>query len=127
MRWGGNDVNLKAKVFIKQADFNLPFRKDLCDNFVGHASVCQLKNVNSDMIKYLFHRLIGLITLLFGITIITFSVIHLAPGRPTDLEAQFNPKVSLEARERITHLYGLDKPLHVQYGDWLRRFLLLYF
>src|SRR3989338_8345592 len=79
------------------------------------------------MIKYIFRRAVGLITLLFGITIITFSVIHLAPGRPTDLEAQFNPKVSLEARERITHLYGLDKPLHVQYGDWLRRFLRLDF
>ena len=79
------------------------------------------------MIKYLFHRLIVLITLLLGITVITFSVIHLAPGRPTDLEAQFNPKVSLEARERITHLYGLDRPLHVQYFDWLRRFLRLDF
>ena len=79
------------------------------------------------MIKYIFRRAVGLITLLFGITIITFSVIHLAPGRPTDLEAQFNPKVSLEARERITHLYGLDRPLHVQYFDWLRRFLRLDF
>lgn len=75
------------------------------------------------MIKYLFHRLAGLITLLFGITVITFTVIHLAPGRPTDMEAQFNPRVSLEARQRIAHLYGLDKPLHVQYVDWLRRFL----
>ncbi|HAZ10131.1 MAG TPA: diguanylate cyclase, partial [Candidatus Omnitrophica bacterium] len=57
-----------------------------------------------------------------GITIITFSVIHIAPGRPTDLEAQFNPKVSMEARERIAHLYGLDKPLHIQYIEWLKRF-----
>lgn len=75
------------------------------------------------MIKYIFHRIIGLIPLLLGITIITFAVIHLAPGKPTDLEAQFNPKVSLEARQRIAHLYGLDKPLQVQYIDWLKRFL----
>ncbi|MDP6686101.1 MAG: ABC transporter permease [Candidatus Omnitrophota bacterium] len=73
------------------------------------------------MFKYLLRRLIGLIPLLLGITIITFSVIHLAPGKPTDLETQFNPKVSMEARERIAHLYGLDKPLHVQYMDWLKR------
>ena len=50
-------------------------------------------------------------------------VIHLAPGKPTDLETQFNPKVSMEARERIAHLYGLDKPLHIQYIDWLKRFV----
>jgi peptide/nickel transport system permease protein len=79
------------------------------------------------MIKYIFKRLIGLIPLLLGITIITFMVIHLAPGKPTDLEAQFNPKVSMEARERITHLYGLDKPLPVQYINWLKRFALFDF
>ena len=74
------------------------------------------------MLKYIIRRLIGIIPLLFGITLITFMVIHLAPGKPTDLEAQFNPKVSMEARQRIAHLYGLDKPLHIQYVDWLKRF-----
>ncbi|MBU1007068.1 MAG: ABC transporter permease [Candidatus Omnitrophica bacterium] len=73
------------------------------------------------MIKYILRRLIGLVPLLLGISIITFAVIHLAPGKPTDLEAQFNPKVSLEARERLNHIYGLDKPLHIQYIDWLKR------
>ncbi|MBU1062261.1 MAG: ABC transporter permease [Candidatus Omnitrophica bacterium] len=79
------------------------------------------------MIKYIIRRLIGLIPLLLGITVITFAVIHLAPGSPTDLEEQFNPKVSLEVRQRIAHLYGLDKPLHVQYTDWLGRLLRLDF
>ena len=74
------------------------------------------------MLKYIIRRLIGIIPLLFGITLITFMVIHLAPGKPTDLETQFNPKVSMEARQRIAHLYGLDKPLHIQYVDWLKRF-----
>lgn len=74
-----------------------------------------------NMVKYIFRRLISLIPLLFGITIITFMVIHLVPGKPTDMETQFNPKVSLEARDRIARLYGLDKPLHVQYADWLKR------
>ncbi len=74
------------------------------------------------MLKYIIRRLIGIVPLLFGITLITFMVIHLAPGKPTDLETQFNPKVSMEARQRIAHLYGLDKPLHAQYVDWLKRF-----
>jgi len=73
--------------------------------------------------KYIFKRIIGLAVLLLGITIITFGVIHLAPGKPTDLETQFNPKVSMEARERITHLYGLDKPLAIQYLEWVKRFV----
>ena len=75
------------------------------------------------MIKYIFRRLIGLIPLLLGITLITFAVIHLAPGKPTDMETQFNPKVSLEARQRMMSLYGLDKPIHEQYVDWLKRLL----
>jgi len=75
------------------------------------------------MLKYIFHRLIGIIPLLLGISIITFAIIHLAPGKPTGIEAQFNPKVSLEARERIAHLYGLDKPLYAQYIDWVKRLL----
>lgn len=75
------------------------------------------------MVKYVFRRIIGLVPLLLGITVITFAVIHIAPGKPTDLEAQFNPKVSLEVRERIAHLYGLDKPLPIQYMDWLNRLL----
>ena len=79
------------------------------------------------MIKYIFNRLMGLVPLLLGITIITFAVIHLAPGKPTDMETQFNPKVSLEARERIAHLYGLDKPLHIQYKDWMARLVRLDF
>ena len=62
-----------------------------------------------------------MIPLVLGITIITFVVIHLAPGTPTDIQTQMNPKVSAEARERLKRIYGLDKPLHKQYFDWLRR------
>jgi len=79
------------------------------------------------MKKFILKRIMGLIFLLFGITVVTFIVIHIAPGKPTDLEAQFNPKVSMEARERISHLYGLDKPLGVQYIEWLKRVIRLDF
>ncbi|MCX5687278.1 MAG: ABC transporter permease [Candidatus Omnitrophica bacterium] len=79
------------------------------------------------MNKFILKRIMGLIFLLFGITVVTFIVIHIAPGKPTDLEAQFNPKVSMEARERISHLYGLDKPLAIQYIEWLKRVVRLDF
>lgn len=75
------------------------------------------------MLKYIIKRILGLIPTLIGITLISFFVIHLAPGKPTDVETSMNPKVSYEARLRLEKLYGLDKPLHVQYFEWLRRFV----
>jgi len=57
----------------------------------------------------------------FGITVISFSVIHLAPGSPTDLQTTMNPLASTDAKDRLEKLYGLDKPLHVQYVQWIGR------
>jgi len=73
------------------------------------------------MIAYLIRRLVALLPVLLWITVISFGIIHLAPGKPTDAAMQFNPKVSLEARARIEKLYGLDQPLPVQYLNWLGR------
>jgi len=73
------------------------------------------------MLRYIAKRFIGLLPVLFGITLISFFVIHLAPGKPTDSAAGLNPNVSYEARMRLEKLYGLDKPLHIRYFDWLRR------
>jgi len=64
---------------------------------------------------------LGIVPLLFGITVISFIIIHLAPGRPTALQQSLNPKISFEARERLDKLYGLDKPLHEQYINWLNK------
>ena len=71
--------------------------------------------------------MLGLIPVFFGITVISFLVIHLAPGKPTDAATSLNPKVSYEARARLEKLYGLDKPIHAQYFDWLRRFIVFDF
>jgi peptide/nickel transport system permease protein len=70
---------------------------------------------------YILKRLGLMIPMLLGITLISFSVIHLAPGTPTDMQTTLNPKASLEAQKRLRELYGLDKPLMEQYGDWLTR------
>jgi peptide/nickel transport system permease protein len=66
-------------------------------------------------------RLFFMLPLLLGITLISFAVIHLAPGTTVDLDTSMNPRVSAEARERLRHLYGLDQPVHVQYWQWLKR------
>jgi len=66
-----------------------------------------------------------MIPLLFGITIICFTVMHLAPGSPTDLETQLNPRASADYRERLRAMYDLDKPLHEQYILWLGKLVTL--
>jgi peptide/nickel transport system permease protein len=76
---------------------------------------------------YILKRLGLMVPMLLGITLISFTVIHLAPGTPTDMQTTLNPKASLEAQKRLRELYGLDKPLMVQYGDWLTRLVHLDF
>jgi len=73
------------------------------------------------MAVFLLKRIFLLIPMLFGITVITFIVIHLAPGSPTDAMTELNPKASAQARENLRKIYGLDKPLPVQYLHWVRR------
>lgn len=73
------------------------------------------------MLEYIVRRLLFMIPLLLGITIITFVVVHLSPGGPADMLTGLSPKVSTEAKARLHSLYGLDKPLHVQYWLWLSR------
>jgi peptide/nickel transport system permease protein len=70
---------------------------------------------------YILKRLVLMIPLLLGITLISFAVMHLTPGSPTEMQTMMNPKASLEAQKRLRELYGLDKPLMVQYWDWLSR------
>ncbi len=79
------------------------------------------------MLQYLGKRLLLMVPLLLGITLISFVVIHLAPGEPTDLQTQMNPQASSDLQERLRVQYGLDKPLYVQYFDWLGRLVLLDF
>ena len=62
-----------------------------------------------------------MLLVLWGITIVSFVVIHLAPGSPTDMETTLNPLAGEAARRRLDALYGLDRPLYVQYWDWLCR------
>ncbi len=77
------------------------------------------------MINYIIKRLLFMIPMLIGITIICFAVMHLAPGSPTDMETQMNPRVSVEMKERLRAMYDLDKPLHVQYLKWAKKLLVL--
>ena len=75
------------------------------------------------MLSYITKRLLGVIPILLGITLISFAIIHLAPGKPAVIEEAMNQRVSLEVRQRLEKLYDLDKPLYIQYFKWFKRLI----
>lgn len=62
------------------------------------------------VIKNLYQRLITL----FLVSIVSFLVIYLAPGKPTQVDP-LNPRFTQELVERMRKQFNLDKPLYVQY------------
>src|SRR4030043_1190415 len=79
------------------------------------------------MLSYITRRILLMVPLLFGITLVTFTVIHLAPGNPVEVQTEMSLKVTAQAKDNLKRLYGLDKPLYIQYLDWLKRFTKLDF
>jgi peptide/nickel transport system permease protein len=58
---------------------------------------------------------------MLAITVLAFAVIHLAPGEPIVLQQELQATQSPQQKQTLRELYGLDKPLHVQYWTWLNR------
>jgi microcin C transport system permease protein len=88
------------------------------------------------MAKYVIHRLLWMLPTLFGITVVCFVVINLAPGGPLDQalsKMRFAGKsssgggVSDEVVQALKKQYGLDKPIHIRYLIWLRNIVTLDF
>jgi peptide/nickel transport system permease protein len=76
---------------------------------------------------YILKRIVLMIPLLLGITIISFTVMKMAPGDPTSLVTDLNPNMNEETIARIRAHYGLDQPWHIQYLKWLRNMVMLDF
>lgn len=70
------------------------------------------------MLRHILRRLIQMIPLLLGITILSFLIIQLSPGDFL-AEIRLNPVVSQETVDQMRANFGLDKPLHIQYLRWL--------
>ncbi len=58
---------------------------------------------------------------MLAITVLAFVVIHLAPGEPIVLQQELQATQSPQQKQTLRELYGLDRPLHVQYWAWLDR------
>ena len=67
---------------------------------------------------YILNRLLSAIPLIFGITFLSFLMMHLAPGDPTLM--YLDPNVSAQDLDQVKKNLGLDRPLLMQYFYWLK-------
>ena len=73
------------------------------------------------MATYVIRRVLQAIPILFGISILIFGIVQLAPGSPID---RFRvPRVPPEQIEALIRLYGLDRPVVEQYISWISAFV----
>ncbi|MGN6777698.1 ABC transporter permease [Rhizobium sp.] len=75
------------------------------------------------MLRYLLSRLWQSLVLLLLVSMIGFTVLTLAPGGPLS-QYTLTPGMTKEALDRIAAQMGLDRPLPIQYLDWLRHLLM---
>jgi peptide/nickel transport system permease protein len=70
---------------------------------------------------YAARRLIQAVPILVGVAVISFGLVHLAPGEPID---RFRtPTIRPEQLEGLIRLYGLDKPLIEQFWSWITTYV----
>ena len=73
------------------------------------------------MISYIVRRLFQLVIVLIGVTMLTFAILFLVPGDPATALA--GKDQSPEKLAIIRHNLGLDRPIYVQYGLFVKRLL----
>jgi peptide/nickel transport system permease protein len=69
------------------------------------------------MAKYIVKRLLALIPVLIGISVLVFLIMQLSPGDPARI--MLGPKATEKSLIEIRHILGLDLPLHEQYIRWI--------
>jgi peptide/nickel transport system permease protein len=67
---------------------------------------------------YLIRRLLLMIPVLIGLSIVTFAISHVVPGDPVRLAA--GPQATAEQIHKLEEEFGLDKPLYLQYFQYMR-------
>ena len=73
------------------------------------------------MVAYIIRRILVMIPTLLGVSVIVFFMLHLTPGDPAEL--LMGERASEEALQDIREHLGLNKPVYVQYGIFLKQLL----
>jgi peptide/nickel transport system permease protein len=73
------------------------------------------------MFAYLLRRIVYTIPIMFGVSVVCFGLVHIAPGDP--LISVLPPDASQAVKDQLMALYGFDKSLPEQFLRWLMRAL----
>lgn len=73
------------------------------------------------MAQYILRRLLQIIPVFFGVTLLAFSLIHFIPGDPAQI--MLGERATPEALQELREQLGLNDPLYIQYGRFLSHIL----
>src|SRR5436309_266724 len=72
------------------------------------------------MTRYVVRRLIQSVFLLLGVTILSYGIMRIAPGGPSQfIGGEDNPRINPEYRRQLAESFGLHDPVPIQYAKWL--------
>jgi peptide/nickel transport system permease protein len=71
------------------------------------------------MLKFIINRVLLMIPILIGVSLVTFVIVRSIPGDPVRVLIGFDQRATPEQIENIRRSYGLDQPLPVQYLKWM--------
>jgi peptide/nickel transport system permease protein len=75
------------------------------------------------MLRFIVRRLLLAIVVVFTVSVLVFSFVHVIPGDPVSVMLGRGPHVTAEAKAALNKKWGFDQPLPVQYIRWLRNVL----
>jgi peptide/nickel transport system permease protein len=77
------------------------------------------------MLPYILRRVVLMVFILLGVSVITFSMMHLVPGDPAEMIAveRYGEQATAKTIELVRAELGLDQPVFVQYFHWLTNVL----
>ena len=75
------------------------------------------------MTAYLAGRLVSLIPVLWGVSVVVFLLVHLLPGDAVQMFLGTQVALGPQQMDELRRLFGIDKPLPLQYLDWIGRVL----
>ncbi len=75
------------------------------------------------MARYIIRRLLSLVPVLLGVSVIVFFLVRLIPGTALEMFLGTQVEASPEQMEELKRLFGEDRPVPVLYAEWLGRVL----
>ena len=73
--------------------------------------------------RFILKRFLAIIPILFGVSVITFALVHYTPGDPVQQMVGLNPDMTAAEEQAIRRRYGLHRPAHEQYFHWMANVL----